>query len=75
MQTDDTSLLFQSDSQLADSARRGEQAIKYASLGSPLRVTSKILALAISGDDIFCAESGWQARRVSLQVSYARGHC
>lgn len=69
MQTNDTNLLFQSDDQLEDAAKRAQEGAKYASLGSPMRVTSKILAACINGNDIYTAESGWQARRVDLQVS------
>jgi hypothetical protein len=69
MQTDDTDLLFQSDDQLKDAAKRAQEGAKYATLGSPIRVTSKILDACIDGNDIYTAESGWQARRVNLNVS------
>jgi hypothetical protein len=69
MQTTDTGLLFQTSQQIADESNRERKIEAAQDIGSPLKLSSKILDLVISGDDAWTAESGWQARCVDLAVS------
>lgn len=70
MQTNDPSLLFLSSQQLSDAASR-ENKIKAAeNVGAPIKTSSKVLDLTVLGSDAWTAESGWQARRVDLNVEW-----
>lgn len=68
MQTTDTGLLFQSSQQLADASSRERKIVAAEKVGNPIKVTSKVLDLAVQGQDAWTAESGWQARRLDLNV-------
>ena len=68
MQTTDTGLLFQSDAQIGDDARRMEKLSRTRELGEPLILSSKVLASCLVGDTLWTAESGWQARMIDLVV-------
>lgn len=76
MNTKDTDLLFQTSEQLRDAAQR-KQKIKAAKLvGSPVEVSGKILNMHLADEDVWLAESGWQARRIDPEVRYsADGTC
>lgn len=69
MQTTDTDLLFQTDKDLKDAARRSKKITATQSLGRPLSLSSKVLRVLVEGDTAWTAESGWQARSIDLKVS------
>ncbi|RSH82685.1 uncharacterized protein EHS24_007679 [Apiotrichum porosum] len=73
MQTTDTGLLFQSSQQLADASTRERKIVAAEKVGNPIKVTSKVLDLVVRGQDAWTAESGWQARRLDLNILY-KGH-
>lgn len=80
MQATNTDTLFQSDAELAKSAARQEKAARTARTGSPIKLSSKPLDLAIrprkSGSPTaFVAESGFTARNIDLKVSKATAGC
>ncbi|EIW67921.1 hypothetical protein TREMEDRAFT_63809 [Tremella mesenterica DSM 1558] len=66
MQTNDTDLLFQTNSDLEFSSARQKKLKAAEKLGNPFRISSKVLDLVIEGDEAWVAESGWQIRRVDL---------
>ncbi|BEJ12499.1 hypothetical protein CspHIS471_0209590 [Cutaneotrichosporon sp. HIS471] len=66
MQTTNPGLLFQTSQQLTDASDREHKLEATQNIGSPIKLSSKILDLIISGDDAWTAESGWQARCVDL---------
>ena len=68
MQTTNSNLVFKTDAQIvADSnSDRKREAAKL--VGQPIQLSGKIINFAIVGQDAFVAESGWLARRVSLEV-------
>lgn len=68
MQTNDTGLLFQTDAELDDNARRLQKLSRTRELGTPVVLSSKVLASRLEGDTLWTAESGWQARRIDLAV-------
>lgn len=68
MQTTETDLLFQTDSQLVDTARRQRKLQVTASLGRPINLSSKVLGIVVQGNKAWTAESGWQARYLDLEV-------
>ena len=67
MQTTDSGLLFQSTAQIHEAANRQRKRAAADQLGSPIQ-TGKVLDFIIHADDAYVAESGWQARRISLKV-------
>ncbi|KAL1413263.1 hypothetical protein Q8F55_001018 [Vanrija albida] len=69
MQTNDTGLIFQSSRQLAEASNREKKIVAAESIGNPIKVSSKVLDLVIRDQDAWTAESGWQARRLDLNVS------
>lgn len=69
MQTNDTGLIFQSSRQLAEASNRERKIVAAESIGNPIKVSSKVLDLVIRDQDGWTAESGWQARRLDLNVS------
>jgi len=69
MQTTDTDLLFQSNQQLADSSNRERKIAAAEKIGSPIKLSSKALDVVVRGQEAWTAESGWQARRLDLNVS------
>lgn len=70
MQTTSTDNLFQTDAQLELSDRHRRKAEVVKDVGQPIQLSSKALDLIIRGNDAWTAESGWQARRVDLLVSW-----
>jgi hypothetical protein len=68
MQTTDSDLLFQTSIQISQAAERTRKVEAAKNVGRPIQV-GKVIKLAMEGSEIFVAESGWQARRVDLQVS------
>ncbi|BEI81798.1 hypothetical protein CcaverHIS002_0209580 [Cutaneotrichosporon cavernicola] len=66
MQTTNPGLLFQTSQQLTDASDREHKLEATQNIGSPIKLSSKILDLIISDDDAWTAESGWQARCVDL---------
>ncbi|KAK9897903.1 WD40 repeat-like protein [Cystobasidium minutum MCA 4210] len=73
MQADSTDTLFQSDAELAKSAARQEKAARTARAGSPIKLSSKPLDLAIrprkgAAPTAFVAESGFTARNIDLKT-------
>lgn len=68
MQTSDDGLLFQTDAQIDDAARRQRKIKASVGIGRPISLSSKVLGLAVSGQDVWTAESGWQARRLDIDV-------
>lgn len=69
MQTTDTDLLFHTDKDLKDAARRERKSKATKSFGRPLSLSSKVLRVLVDGDTAWTAESGWQARSIDLRVS------
>lgn len=69
MQTTDPGLLFQTSQQLADTSNRERKIAAAQNIGSPIKLSSKVLDLIVSGDEAWTAESGWQARCIDLAVS------
>jgi hypothetical protein len=67
MQTSNPDYLFQSSAQLQDTDNRKRKRAAAAGVGSPLDV-GKVIDLVIVGGEAYVAESGWQARRVDLNV-------
>lgn len=68
MNTKDTDLLFQTSEQLRDAAQRKKKFRAAKLVGSPIEVNGKILDMHICDEDVWLAESGWQARRVNPEV-------
>lgn len=71
MQTTDTNLLFQTTAQIAQGEDRNRKKEAAKDVGKPVQV-GKVIKLLVEGSEVFVAESGWQARRVSLKVSTPR---
>lgn len=74
MQAQNTDTLFQSDAELAKSAARQDKALRTARAGTPIKLSSKPLDLAIrprkgGSPTAFIAESGFTARNLDLKVS------
>ncbi|OXC71158.1 cytoplasmic protein [Cryptococcus neoformans Ze90-1] len=78
MQTSDPGHLFQTTAQLKQAASRERKLKAAEKIGSPITLSSKVLALEIRDSHAFTAESGWQARRVDLKtgktIRLYRGH-
>lgn len=70
MQTSDPGHLFQTTAQLKQAASRERKLKAAEKIGSPITLSSKVLALEIRDSHAFTAESGWQARRVDLKVRF-----
>lgn len=68
MQTTDPNLLFHTNQQLADASNRERKVQAAEAVGNPIKVTSKVLDVVVRGQEAWSAESGWQARRVDLNV-------
>lgn len=68
MNTKDTDLLFQTSEQLRDAAQRKEKIKAAKTVGSPVEVSGKILDMHVAAEDVWLAESGWQARRIDPEV-------
>jgi hypothetical protein len=68
MQTRDTDLLFQTDDQLAETARRRNKREVVADIGSPFILPNKALDIVVHENQIWIAEAGWQARCLDLKV-------
>lgn len=69
MQTTDTGLLFQSSQQLLDASNREKKIVAAEKIGNPIKLSSKVLDVVVQDQEAWTAESGWQARRVDLNVS------
>jgi hypothetical protein len=69
MQTTDSGLLFQTNQQLDANAQRQRKALASEDVGSPIRVSSKILDVQVIWPNAWTAESGWLARQLNLEVS------
>lgn len=70
MQTNDPDYLFQTSSELSSSELRARKAKAAENVGQPIQVSSKVLDLIVDGPYAWTAESGWQARRINLEVRY-----
>lgn len=68
MQTTDSDLLFQTNQQIDATANRQRKALASEDVGSPIRVSSKILDVQVIWPDAWTAESGWLARHLNLEV-------
>ena len=73
MQTTSTDNLFQTDAELEKSSVRQAKAVRLADVGSPIRLSSKPLDFIVrysnGHGEGWTAESGFVARRFSLEVS------
>ncbi|TXT16073.1 hypothetical protein VHUM_00576 [Vanrija humicola] len=72
MQTNDTGLIFQSSRQLAEASNRERKIVAAEGIGSPIKVSSKVLDLVVRNQDVWTAESGWQARRLDPNTGKTR---
>lgn len=75
MQTTDADLLFQTNQQLDATAQRQRKSLAAEKVGSPIKVSSKVLDITIQWPDAWTAESGWLARHIDLEVSTPRCSC
>ena len=84
MQAPNAEHLFRSDAELEKDARRQEKAVRTAKAGDPITLGSKPLDLVIratrdaAGRTIshaYIAESGFQVRKLNLEVGQAQAVC
>ncbi|WVW81894.1 hypothetical protein I302_103893 [Kwoniella bestiolae CBS 10118] len=68
MQSSDPGHLFQTTSQLAQSANRQRKFKASEKVGEPINVSSKVLDLVVRGQEGWTGESGFLARRLDLRT-------
>ncbi|OCF59552.1 hypothetical protein L486_02219 [Kwoniella mangroviensis CBS 10435] len=78
MQSSDPGHLFQTTSQLAQSANRERKSKASEKIGEPINVSSKVLDLVVRGQEGWTAESGFICRRLDLRtgktIKIYKGH-
>ncbi|KAK8843940.1 hypothetical protein IAR55_006732 [Kwoniella newhampshirensis] len=78
MQSADPGHLFQTTQQIRHAAERERKLRAAEKVGDPIIVSSKVLDLAVRGQEGWTGESGWQARRVDLRtgktIKLYKGH-
>ena len=68
MQTNDSGNLFKTDAQLAKESSRSLKLERTKTVGEPIKLSSKPLAMEVRGNDCWTAESGFVVRRMDLRV-------
>lgn len=72
MNTTDSDLLFKTDAQLDKEGARQAKLKRTKTVGEPIHLPSKPLALEVRGDEAWTAESGFVLRASNLQVNERR---